>query len=132
MIRNFHIKYTFSWIFNWNCNWNVSGTDFTRCVTCQHVLLHVICTILLLFILSFSFFFDLDNTQVVLPSSGDNIAQLTKHAHFFAFDIIFAHLKEKLESIHDLEVSQIGQFPLKVNFPCKSKWSNFSQLNFFI
>ena len=78
---------------------------------------------LLLFILTYSFF-DLDNTQVVLPSSGDNIAQLTKHAHFFAFDIIFAHLKEKIESIHDLEVSQIGQFFVKENFPWKCKCSN--------
>ena len=49
--------------------------------------------------------FVLDGVQAILPVALDNVSKLNEHAHKFAFDIVFIHLKRKLHAASNLRVS---------------------------
>lgn len=50
----------------------------------------------------------LDELNVVLASTTDQIERLNEHAHRFAFDVVFVHLRRKLELIPKLEVNVLS------------------------
>ena len=53
---------------------------------------------------SISIFIFLDDVNAVLSSTHEQINRLNEHAHKFAFDVVFVHLKRKLDDIPRLPV----------------------------